>query len=271
LQTSEKRLLQFYFLFGMYTAPCCAVGYVLQRFFTPCNIVTVGYFLLPECAPGFDSVWSYQSTIVLCIYCCLIFWVFIDTFGIFAFYMTGISFVQAYSIFAYTKYFQKCLHVNLETNRHTFYKLFPVYRQLQLLNRYFNGLQQEAMIFVVLILIPMTVIFGVYTLVEMGSKISTPEFMFFFSSGFDGLVVIIVYFTVMSKVNSGAEDAKKFMRRNVTARISETKLRKWVRVYSKSLQPLRVCVGSVNYVDQLTPFTLLDFCVSQIVSLLLLN
>jgi len=32
LQTSEKRLLQFYFLFGMCTSPFCAMGYVLQRY-----------------------------------------------------------------------------------------------------------------------------------------------------------------------------------------------------------------------------------------------
>jgi len=118
---------------------------------------------------------------------------------------------------------------------------------------------------------PISVIFGGFTLISMGSKLSLPDIMIFFGVGYNGLVVIIEYFTAMSKLSCGAEDARKFIKGVVVPRISVTKTRKWVGAFLKSLRPLRVCIGSVNYVDRLTPFNLLDYCFSQIVSLLMMD
>jgi len=245
--------------------------YVMQRFMSPCNIATVGYFLLPECSAEFDSSWSSLSLWALGTYCLVVFWLFIDTLGIFVLFLGSISFAHALLIFKYTMYFQKCLEVNLETKSHTTYEVFSVYRQLQLLTRYFNGLQQKAIIFVVLILGPMCVIFGAYTLIVMGSNLSLPHFTQFFLSLLDGMIVLVICFTVLSKVNTGAEDALQFVTGFVTPRISPRKSQKWVQVFVKSLKPLQVNMGSVNFVDKLTPFTLLDFSVNQIVSLLLMD
>jgi len=255
----------------MSTAPFASFSYVLQRFMFPCNIATVGYFLLPECTNGFDSGWSYQSLVSLGIFCLVMFWIFIDTMGLFVLYTAGISQVQGILIFKYTKYFQNCVEVNLETKSHTTYKVFSVYRQLQLLTRYFNGIQQQGIIFTILISDIICIVFGAYILISMGPKLPLPDFTLFFFAWFDGMVVLVVYFTVMSKVNSEAQDALQYIGKFLTPRISNGNTKKWARVFLMSLKSLQVNIGSVNFVDKFTPVTLLDFCVGQIVSLLLMD
>jgi len=47
--------------------------------------------------------------------------------------------------------------------------------------------------------------------------------------------------------------------------------RKWISKYLTSLLPLRCNIGYANYVDMLTPFSILSFCIDHIVNLLIIK
>ncbi|CAL8120938.1 unnamed protein product [Orchesella dallaii] len=47
--------------------------------------------------------------------------------------------------------------------------------------------------------------------------------------------------------------------------------RAWMRRYVKSFCPIKCYLGQVNYIDELTPLNLLEFCINQTVSLLMIR
>jgi len=267
----EKRFLQLYFLFGISCTPFLAVGYPLRRWYTPCSAATLGSSLFPECDQDSSSQLGITSTINLIIICVVVTWLAADSFGLFAFHVTGISFVQAFSFSAYVKYFRMCLNSSSANQPSKRYRVMRVYRQLQILNRYYNQLQQNTVVLILLFLIMTASIIGTYTIIAFGSKMKLHDLIIFFCAAFDGLVVILVVFSVMANVNSGAVDGIQDAKSRFIPLVVDKRGRKWVEMVWRSFRPLKVCIGTVNFADKSTPFNLLIFCLSQIASLLLLD
>jgi len=267
----EKRFIQLYFMFGISCTPFVAVGYTLRRWYTPCSAATLGSPLFPECNQDSSLQLGITSTTMLILICFVVAWLLADSVGLFTFYASDMSFVQGFSFSAYMKYFRTCLNRSSANRRRKRYRAMLVYRELQILNRYYNQLQQNAVIFSLLFLIMMVTITGTYTLIAFGAKLKLHDLIVFFCMAFDGLVVILVFFSVMANVNSGAVDGIQDVKSRFIPLTADNRGRKWVKMVWRSFRPFKVCIGSVNFVDKSTPFNLLNFCLSQIASLLLLD
>jgi len=272
LTGAGRWLLQFIFVFGMFGSPSVATGFTLQRWFSPCNVATLGYFLFPECSKdATDSNWGSTSILVLLVICSVLCLQLVDGLGLFVFHLTAISFVQAYSFSIYLKYFQTELTGSLSGPRLERHQALRIYRELQILNRYYNKFQQNVFINVVLFLSLPAMIIGAYILIAFGSKIKLHEVFMFSCFVVDGLVAVLVVFSVMASVNLGAVKGIQYLRSKIIPSILDKRARKSVEMYLRSFQPLKVYIGEMNFVDKTTPFTLLCFCLAQIVNLLLLH
>jgi len=171
--------------------------------------------------------------------------------------MAAISFVQAFSFSAYSKYFQKGLNSRSASDRGRCYIAIELYRELQILNRYYNNLQQDVFIYVALFISLTAVIPSAYIVIAFGPMLKVPEFFLFSFAIFNGLVVILLFFTVMANVNSEAVEGIQVVRSKFLPLVLGKRERKWVEAYWHSLRPLKVYIGSTNFVDKATPFMLL--------------
>jgi len=273
ITSTEKRLLQFIFLQGMGATPMYVIGFILRRWFTPCNAVTPAYFLLPECSKVgiMDSQWTIASSGMLLCICSVFGWLLADALGIYMFHIVYISFMQAFSLASYMKYFRGSLNSRSVGHRLLRCKILRMYRELQILNRYYNNLQQTLFIYVALIIITISVITGTYILIAFGLKINLHEMLLFLTLAVVGLVLLLGFFSVAAKVNSEAAEGIQHVRSKVIPFILDKRGIKWTELYWRSLYPLKVFIGYANFVEKSTPFTLLNFCLNQIVSLLLID
>jgi hypothetical protein len=78
--------------------------------------------------------------------------------------------------------------------------------------------------------------------------------------------LIVVMFSMASKVWSQSVEFVWCWKRN-----DELARKPLTRRYGKSLQNLKVQIGSTNFVEQNTPFVFFSFCVEQTVGLVLMQ
>lgn len=136
------------------------------------------------------------------------------------------------------------------------------YRQLQLIETQMNVTFRALFIPGGFTTASVIVIFSLYVCIKMHSAIRMPGFAFYPTLLIDAMLVIGVDFASAGGVYS---KSKRFV----------TICRKWnsrkaLRLEGKSLQPLKIRFG-MNFIDELTSLTILDFCLSQTVSLLLIR
>jgi len=107
-------------------------------------------------------------------------------------------------------------------------------------------------------------IIGLYASIKL--KLSGGIHMFIFSIliMMDGKAVIEMT-KEASNVISASEDFLETLNN-----LGNFKTEKWFRKKIRSLPSIKIGMGSSNYFDKLTPLVLLDFCINQAVSLMLM-
>jgi len=105
-----------------------------------------------------------------------------------------------------------------------------------------------------------------YALIKLGDQLIPIHFIFFFAAGTQALLTIIFVFGVLGNVYGTSEtmieEAKKVVELQEDA---------WFRRVLKSCPKQKIRFGEVNYLDSLTPFTLINFSVSLTVNMLLVE
>ncbi|CAL8092342.1 unnamed protein product [Orchesella dallaii] len=269
LTKSYKLLIKICVLGLRFGTPIIVVGYVLERWMIPCNAATSGYLLLSECEEGFDETgnrWSVQSKLGLLLVVLTTLWMNLDSFGCWALQLEDLTFVQSICFWNYVKVFMIRINSDNDSNIDN----YLVYRQLQILNRYYNVIQQNVLFTSTLVLVTNGFIVSTYVMLSNGSNVTVLQLFQFLNGGSNCFLVILIQIGAMAKLYGESSMVIQNLKKSVTRRDMSGRKRKWIQRYLKSLTPLRVAVGSVNFIDELTPINLLDFCVSQIVSLLLL-
>jgi len=109
------------------------------------------------------------------------------------------------------------------------------------------------------------VIIGVFTGLKLGDVVPPPIYMFFILIAFDGITAICTFIKVCGEVN---ELSKNVLGHWKTLAYKSAKP-KLVTRQLKSCQDLRIKLGSTNFFDMSTSLVTIDFCVDQIVRLLI--
>ncbi|CAL8122128.1 unnamed protein product [Orchesella dallaii] len=274
LNRSQKYLIQFVQLNVILGPLTIAIGYSLQRWLSPCNSALFGFNFIPECmesSRGLESSWTFVSLAQLTLQIIISAWLITDVVGEGVFLIMHMSYVQSCCFKQYTV----CFRNNLKT-KFDLQKLLR-YRQLQILVRGYNWIQQGLVIFMPITVGPYIFVKGVYGLIYLGSSteaISFPDILVFGTSFFGGFVIILLITGAYAGVHSESTATLKFIRQRVLFKLIGSPNAYQIKIiikYVKSFSPLQVNVGATNYVEKFTPIVLLDFSVAQIVNLLLLG
>jgi hypothetical protein len=139
------------------------------------------------------------------------------------------------------------------------------YRELQILNVMFNSIYQWDFFAFVMGTILLLLIANGYFLISM-HQIPTIFLIFGIYVTFMQYMASILLFSVASNVWSNSSEFVCGWSKD--GRLSTKPL---TRKYRKSLQILKVKIGSTNFVELNTPFVFFSFCIEQTINLVLLN
>lgn len=269
---------------GYITSVTLPVAYGLQRWLDNCSPATFAYFVLPNCDfPSKDNGspnFSLDSIVRLTFICTWTVWLLLDNIGFFCFVVFELSLLPGFCFQFYMKFFRKSLTASLtQSNLHGILKVnqrpfsrksnYIMYREIQVLSRYYNLIQQDKIIIGILDIVLIAFIICFYALISNGSNVSIPH-LFLFSSGLlNGFLGISVCFGTFGGVHGESLDTLAFLKSSIIPRVAPVE-QKMLTKYVASLQPIKIRVGSVNYVDNMTPIVLLHFCFSQIVNLVMM-
>jgi len=261
--------MKFALFCGISFAPTMSVLYAVLRWINPCNSGTVGYHLIPSCT-NLESEWDTFSKLLLLAICILSFWFYVDAGGSLAISMMAFSFVQVYCL-------RRCVQHVLspkvsKEESSTFQGNLSIYRQIQVLSRYYNLAHQDGLVSANLFLVMVGFIIGLYTLIALGFQMTFPQMWFFAVCSQDGILVILLYTTVMGQLYIASNELIAGLKGNICTTSGMTsKEMQITKRCMNSLRPVKCYIGHVNFIDELSPLNFVDFCINQLVSLLMMQ
>jgi len=266
----ETLLIKYALIIAMVFLPLSYLAFSLMPLDAPCSTNTFGYFLIPECSLPNEQPdqLSTSSTVLLMLISALTFTFAADEFGSFGIFLAVFSFLQCINLCAYIKQIGNKLTGDASNLK----KNLPYYRQLQILGRYYNLIQQDGLVIMTMVILMLAFIVSFYGMIELGSSgtSSAMELAVLAVSGSQAMLFLLLYTTALGKLHVEVSGLCKRIKTQLIPRISDKNDKKWVERYVRSCQPLKCYIGYSGFVDELSPLVVNDFCINQIVTLVLL-
>lgn len=280
----EKKILQLIQTIGL-GSPCTAVSaYMFERWMTRCWPVTLGNFLFPECVNGSDNLlWSNSSIATLIVMLHISYWLLIDIVGTFIIVVIEVSFMSSYALKYFLKYFKVVIMSELfelgASSEISFSKVeimqllqrkLAVYRELEILSKLYNFIQKDVIIISIMGSVILGIVASLYCFISLGADILLPQFIIFSVILINSVTVIVVVFGTFGQLNDKSIHVLDKIKKKVIPKFRNKTERKWLSKCVRSMPPLKVRLGNVNFVDSTTPLVLLDFSLGILVNLLLI-
>ncbi|CAL8136344.1 unnamed protein product [Orchesella dallaii] len=268
---AEKFIILYFQFCGHTACPLIIGAYSIQRWLNPCTSATFLWNILPECsdnAPG--EKWGLNSLTNLALIIIFSAWLLADLMGGFTFQVVEVVFLQSACLVSYMKDFRNML----QDSRLRFAEKLFHYKELQILANLYNTIQKDGVIGTLFGLIVTLITICLYTLIYVGSDMSIPHLLFFTGAFMNALATNFICFGKFASLHTHSESVLEFVKRKPYAHLYFMKGKNGKKLTQRivaSLYPLKVYIGEVNFVEKLTPVILLEFCVGQVVSLLLIR
>ncbi|CAL8122228.1 unnamed protein product [Orchesella dallaii] len=246
VEKRDKLLVNFVQFNGFMGSPLLVGSYSLQRWLNPCTSATFAMNVLQECSNPNDQElhgkWSTKSSIYLALIVWVSLWLVGDLVGAFTFQVSEVAFLQTCCFVSYIKQLGKAL--TLQSSE------------------------------------PHNLLLNSYVLACMGTQISIPHLILFSSALFDGICTDILCFGAFASVHSESSRLVAYMKGQLLPNLeghsknkpfSQKHKLKLIKKLVTSFYPIKVRIGAVNFVEKFTPIIMLNFCVAQIVNLLLID
>ncbi|CAL8146805.1 unnamed protein product [Orchesella dallaii] len=265
LRKWETKVLQLIQLIAITTAPTVINLYAIAQWLNPCQPALFLFFTLEECKVLSQPNWKPSSILQLTLLDIFSIWSLWDLSGGCVFLLVPVAFVICFCIRYYNRVFGRILQGTTCTEEN-----LRFYYKLRILHRHFSKVQEGFIIAALLFVANAYVILGFYMLITFGWSLPLPKIVFFMFCEVDCLLIIIIYCGVFGGLHSETEETLLLFRKRFMPSL-QGKNRKLKDRLVKSFQPLKVAIGVSNYVDKLTPLVMIQFCIDQMVSLLLVN
>ncbi|CAL8140234.1 unnamed protein product [Orchesella dallaii] len=267
-KSGHKTLVKVTQAVALFYAIIAGICYFLMMWNFPCQLVPLAYFTMPECLnTSYHGGWSINSTFQLMTFCILVMWLFVDNAEDFALFFVHFTLVQSYCLYRYIQLVDKLIAAKpKEALKH-----LPLYRQIQILNHYYNINQKHDLLIAHEYIMVFGVIISFFALISLGTEAFLPQFMLHSLNGFDAAIVLLVCNSIMGQMYSASKQFCRKTKDQILSNHLSGVQRRWIQRYLKSCAVLKCNVGDVNFIEELTPLVMLDFCINQIVSLLLLQ
>lgn len=144
-------------------------------------------------------------------------------------------------------------------------KAFFLYRQVHLLNKKYDRCLQAIFYPSIIFTACSAIIISLYACLKLHRQIPMPGLLFFPLLACDGFSVIFIVKVAAGVLNrsnrflASARNNYMFSRQTLFKKIA------------RSLGRIKIRFGSTNFIDQLTPFIFIDFCLTNTVNLMLIT
>ncbi|XP_035708304.1 uncharacterized protein LOC118435898 [Folsomia candida] len=194
------------------------------------------------------------------------FWMHLDMVLGFVFTMFGLFFLSTCLLHDYLEVLNSNFPL-IKTGKIDSVSLSPLrgYRYLQILEKQVNECFRRHYFPLFLGGMTALTIFCLHACIRLPGKIPMPGFSYFPMVAFDGVVSLLIMTTRAANVRE-----KSISMIRSWSNCQTIKRKHLVKKMTKSFVPLKVQLGG-GFVDKLTPLLILNFTVSQVVSLLLLR
>ncbi len=248
---------------------CVAIRFWLQ----PCVISAPGFVLLKECSQDHANLWNGYtvSGAVASVYwtcvCLLLTWSITILISNQFFVTYQFFFIMASCLRFYIK--NLLAHAQNGSKPFRSLDLIKIYRELELMTRLFNRINQNGFISNIIFLLGVSFVISLFAFITIKDAMPILQFVIMASALVQTYICLLVGYGIFGGLyDDSSQTLKAFKSPNFN--LGTRNERKVVTKLIYSLQPLKVMIGSVNFVDKLTPVTLIDFCIQQLVSILLL-
>jgi len=263
----KYKTLLFENIVGTICAPVVGLafwGFILLK---PCFPGNFGYQLYPEC--GFTQATSLAFVLKIG-FSFAVSLVFASSAAIIAIINTQFVHVFCYCYLNYMKYSQYLMGskkgLSIFKTGKWKSQILLVYRQIQLLIQQHNTVNQHFIVVLMLMLAATGLTVSLYLLVTMfRTSAGLIEALFFSAFGFDCFMIIVVLSGMEGKVYTTSMETLQ-----IANKFGKWQKNEWSRRVIRSWQPLKIGLGSVNFFDELTGISVLEFSIDQTVNLLLI-
>lgn len=275
LSRVESLSIKFVQFCAISTGMIMPVAYGLMHLIIPCSPATFAYFLNPECTDlvhitGIHSLITripFQEILLPIGSAFVAVWALTDSIGMFAIIVGQALFIGSCVLI----YFLRSFRLLASRPSGVIAKVLITYRDLQVHNLYFNQIHLDVNVIVVMWAMAYSFTVAMYALLKYANQVSLPQLVIFVNATLATGIVIIVVYGIFAKVNVISQNVLAFLRERVLPEMKGSAVeRKWMKRYLRSLSPLKVRVGQVNYVDNFTPLVMLQFCFGQICNLMVM-
>lgn len=266
---------------GAISGPVIYTCYVARYLYDPCKPYSHGFMLLEKCSKYLESN-SDLSSFSLSEQIGPVYWYFVClSFYVVVLKPAGSCFFVIFQMFIIEscclRYYLKNQLQNIIRPDKYFRKetAIKLYKQLQILVCFYNKINQDIFIVVKLSMVGLCIVIGLYAMITSWSEMRGLQYLILGSAAIQSLFGIMISYGNFG----GMHDESTKLIRNLYGKPSKTADMNgiWIRQSQyiikliRSLQPLKVQIGAVTYIDKLTPITFASFCFSVLVNLLLLK
>ncbi len=249
-----------------------------MRYFTQkCLPYAPGFELLQQCANIIERERSFLLSgpiaIVYWFFVCLLFhYSFLKLSGGFFFFVIQCYMVESCCL----RYYLRNIWTNLlnpSSNKNTLL-IIQIYKQLQILVGYFNNIHQDIFAINLLNLVGLCMVIGLYAIITSWSVLTNLQFFVLSMAALRSLVGFLLCYGNFGGLLQDSVQFIALLKKPENLDKGEMRTKNNIRLKNKlaqSLQPLKIKIGSVNYVEKLTPIMFIDFCFGVLVNMLLLT
>ncbi|CAL8121406.1 unnamed protein product [Orchesella dallaii] len=264
---NSGRFAKAFILLAVLPAPIQIFGNVLQAILSPCIPSRFGYIMHSTCfhwgsqlTPFLSSFFKIFSPTVML----LLSWYTAAFWGPGCIIEIVLSFTFSHCITNYTKMISRLLDLNFPPKRKESDRIIKLIRQTHLLTIQFNSFHQNYNALVKLIQVGTMLITMLFAIIRLHTVLPTFRLIVLFILTVQMITVVVFVYGTMADVNV---KSKELIMKLTACDVFRTN-----RLMSreiKSFAPLKVYLGSVNYVEKLTPLNTMSFVINQLVGVLL--
>lgn len=263
-------------IFGITTAGILPL-LCLRLWLKPCVPHAPGFWLLQQCSKvlGNETGQNYglaglSSNVYWASSIGLLYWSVFKIFNNHFFVVNQLCFLIAFCL----RFYLNTLFANIQrsvSKEHSL-RIAKFYRELQLLLCYFNKIHQDIFMFTLICFSGLANVIGLHAFITCRAEMNFDQFLNMGSAVLQSFACVVVGYGAFGGIYDDSTKTLKALRSvNIRHEFDVTNIRKTFKKSVMSLQLLKVKLGSVNFIDRLTPATLVDFFVSILVNLLLLQ
>ncbi len=255
------------------TTPGLLPSHCIRLWLQPCVPHSPGFWLLEECSEILGKQTFYftgtPSVLYWTLICALVYWSIIKILAYHILITYQIYFLLAFCF----RFYMSTLLSNVQRpiNKQQCSRVVMFYRELQLLICFYNKINQDGFILSLLFLIGTGNVMGLLAFIICRDEMNFLQFLVMGSAVFQSFPCLLFGYGALGRIYADSTSALDAFRSISIHGTDAKRTRKIFQKSVKSFQPLKVKLGSVNFIVQLTPATFQNFFNDILVNLLLLK